>query len=105
MLIALGMGLRWSAWHPGNFWPLFGVLLFRLLVVPALALSLARGMGFTGDTLTALVLEAAMPCMLLGIVYCDRYHLDTAFYALAVTLTTLFGMLSLPFWYRYASAL
>ncbi|MCK7579357.1 MAG: hypothetical protein MZV65_28955 [Chromatiales bacterium] len=35
-------------------------------------------LGFSGDTFTALVLEAAMPSMLLGVVYCDRYRLEHA---------------------------
>lgn len=99
MLISLGLGLRWQAWHGRNL-PLAAVLLtLKLLVLPAFGLWLGLRLGFRGDTLSALVLEAAMPSMLLGVVYCDRYKLDTAFYALAVTLTTACAMLTLPFWY------
>lgn len=103
MLIALGLGLRWQSWHRRNL-PLAGVLLAaKLGLVPAFGLWLAYALGFRGDTLTALVLEAAMPSMVLGVVYCDRYRLDTSFYALGVTLTTAFAMVSLPFWYERAA--
>jgi predicted permease len=104
MLFALGLGLRWDAWRWRNL-PLAAlVLAFKLLAIPWFGLELGLALGFRGDTLTALVLEAAMPSMLLGVVYCDRYRLDTAFYALAVTLTTLFAMLSLPFWQHRVAA-
>jgi predicted permease len=46
-----------------------------------------------------------MPSMMMGIVFCDRYKLDTAFYAAVVTLSTAFAMLTLPFWYNRLSAL
>lgn len=103
MLIALGLGLRWQSWHGRNLPMALVLLVSKLLLVPAFGLWLALRLGFRGDTLTALILEAAMPSMVLGVVYCDRYRLDTAFYALAVTLTTAFAMVSLPFWYERAA--
>jgi predicted permease len=100
MLISLGLGLRWQSWHGRNL-PMAAVLVAcKMMLVPAFGLWLAVRLGFRGDTLTALVLEAAMPSMVLGVVYCDRYRLDTAFYALAVTLTTAVAMVTLPFWYE-----
>jgi predicted permease len=103
MLISLGLGLRWQSWHGRNL-PLATVLVAaKLLAMPAFGLWLAHALGFRGDTLTALVLEAAMPSMVLGVVYCDRYRLDTPFYALAVTLTTACAMVTLPFWYGRAA--
>jgi predicted permease len=43
-------------------------------------------------------MEAAMPSMVIGIVLCDRYGLDTGLYAAAVTLTTLLSLFTLPVW-------
>lgn len=104
MLISLGLGLSWNAWHARNL-PLAGlVLLFKLLAAPAFGLWLAILLGFRGDTLSALTLEAAMPSMVLGVVYCDRYRLDTAFYAMVVTLTTVCALFSLPFWFDRAKS-
>ncbi|MVF21951.1 AEC family transporter [Methylocaldum sp. BRCS4] len=105
MLISLGLGLRWNSWHSRNL-PLASVVVaFKMGAMPLFGLGLGLSLGFEGDTLTALVLEAAMPSMLLGVVYCDRYRLDTSFYALAVSLTTLFAMVSLPFWHHRVAAI
>jgi len=104
MLLALGLGLRWDSWR-GRSLPAAGlVLALKLLAAPLFGLWLGRAMGFRGDTLAALVLESAMPSMVLGVVFCDRYRLDTAFYALAVLLTTLGAMITLPFWHLRAAA-
>jgi predicted permease len=46
------------------------------------------------------VLEAAMPSMVLGIVICDRYGLETGLYAQAVTLSTAASLFVLPMWHR-----
>lgn len=98
MLIALGLGLNWSAWHWRNL-PLGGlVLLSKLLLMPLFGVWLGLGLGFGGDKLAALVMEAGMPSMLLGVVYCDRFRLDTGFYAMIVALTTACSLLTLPIW-------
>jgi hypothetical protein len=39
-----------------------------------------------------------MPSMVLGIVLCDRYGLDSALYAEAVTVSTALAVLTLPLW-------
>ncbi|MFM8333775.1 MAG: AEC family transporter [Candidatus Methylumidiphilus sp.] len=98
MLVSLGLGLRWDSWRWRSA-PLSGlVLVLRLAVAPGFGWLLGGLLGFGGDTLTALVMEAGMPSMMLGVVYCDRYRLDTAFYAMVVALTTLAGLVSLPVW-------
>lgn len=104
MLISLGLGLRWDAWHWRNVPLAMFVLAFKLALMPMFGAALGLGLGFSGDKLTALVMEAGMPSMLLGVVYCDRYRLDTSFYAMAVALTTLCGMISLPFWHHQLAA-
>jgi predicted permease len=51
--------------------------------------------------LAAVVMEAAMPSMVLGIVICDRFELDASLYAAAVTLTTALSLLTLPLWFGW----
>jgi len=98
MLISLGLGLRWDTWRWRNA-PLSALALaLKLAAMPWFGVVLAQNLGFGGDTLAALVMEAGMPSMLLGMVYCDRYRLDTAFYAMIVALTTGAALFSLPFW-------
>lgn len=97
MLFSLGLGLRWNrAWV--HQWPVMvPVVLIQLVAMPALVWIGAGAMGLSGETLTAVTLEAGMPSMVLGVVLCDRYRLDTGIYAMAVTVTTAAAMVTLPF--------
>jgi len=101
MLVALGMGLRWDSWHPGMLPQLLPVMLVQLLLTPALIWALSGLMALDSDLRRAVVLEAAMPTMVLGIVLTDRYGLDSGLYAAAVTLSTALSMLTLPLWFGW----
>jgi predicted permease len=100
MLLALGLALdlkslRWCSW------PLVGaVVTIKLVLMPLFGWWLGMQLRFSGDELTALVLEAGMPSMLFGIVLCDRFGLDSRLYALLVTTSTLLSLASLPLWYE-----
>jgi predicted permease len=98
MLLAVGMGLRLDALRWRLLGSVLSVVLIQLLLMPLAAYGFARGVALQGDVLTAVVLEAAMPSMLLGIVLCDRFRLNTSLYAGAVTLSTLLSLLTLPLW-------
>lgn len=100
MLIALGLGLRWLGLAPRLLLRVFPVVLIQLVLMPLLVWALASVSGLDARLLAPVVLEAAMPSMVLGMVLCDRFGLDTAFYATAVTLTTALSMVTLPLWYR-----
>lgn len=99
MLIALGMGLTWGAWSWGRLPGAALVLVLQLAFMPALVWGLAGGIGLSGEVFRAVVVEAAMPTMILGVVLCDRYGLDTGLYAKAVTLTTAASLVVTPLWY------
>lgn len=103
MLISLGLSLRWDTWRSGNIRSLAPVLTIQLLLMPLLVWGLAHAVGLRGDTLTGVVLEAAMPSMVLGIVISDRYGLDTALYATTVTASTVLSLLTLPLWFHWLS--
>lgn len=96
MLFALGLGLRWSGAWRGQLRLLLPVLALQLLITPLLMYPVARLIGLEGEVLVGVILEAAMPSMVLGIVLCDRYRLDSALYAMAVTLTTALSLITLP---------
>ncbi|SCZ52070.1 AEC family transporter [Thiohalomonas denitrificans] len=104
MLFSIGLGLRWMGSGTrmlGQLWP---VLVIQLLLTPAV-IWWATGMLAMGEGLRAgIVLEAAMPSMVLGIVLCDRYRLDVALYAMAVTLSTALSLITLPFWFGMTGA-
>lgn len=99
MLIALGMGLRWETlgWRQARL--LAPVMAIQLVLVPLVVWGLATALGLAGDRLVGVVLEGAMPCMVLGIVICDRFRLDAGLYAGAVTVSTVLSLLTLPVWF------
>jgi hypothetical protein len=68
------------------------------------AWGLASVLGLHGELRTAVVLEAAMPCMVLGVVLCDRYGLDTSLYATTVTLSTALSFFTLPLWFHWVQS-
>ena len=69
--------------------------------MPALVLGVTWVLGAGGDLRAGLVMEAAMPTMVLGLVLCDRFRLDVGLYAAAVTLTTAASLATLPLWFGW----
>ncbi len=103
MLFSLGLSLQLRTLGRAN-WPAIGVVsIIQLILVPALVFGLSPIIGLEGVTRTGVVLVAAMPSMVLGVVICDRFGLDTGMYAGAVTVTTLLSLLTLPLWFTWAS--
>lgn len=99
MLIAIGLSLEWRGIQRKALWLLFMVVTVQLILMPLFVWMLVGVFDFNREQQLALVLEAAMPSMLLGLVFCERFKLDTAFYAAAVTVSTLLSILSLPYWF------
>lgn len=99
MLFAVGLSLDWKLSLANKMKNVSVIVISQLLILPVVALGIASLLGFSGDSKTALVLEAAMPTMVIGLVLCDRYGLDTRLYATAVTITTLLSLVTLNVWY------
>lgn len=105
MLFALGLALSFERFRAGDASALAAVTAIQLLLAPLVALGLAAGFGLHGVPGMATVLEAAMPAMVLGLVFCDRFGLDTRLYAAAVTLTTAVSLVTLPLWFAFLQGL
>lgn len=103
MLISLGLSLEWHSSRLKQLPSLVPTILLTLFVIPALVLAFATMIGLEGKVLSAVVLEAAMPSMVLGVVICDRFNLDVGLYATAVSITTVLSLLSLPLWFSWLS--
>lgn len=103
MLLALGMGLYWPAKGHLEVVAMLNPLMIQLLLMPLLVWGGSELLGLGGWVQTAVVLEAAMPSMVIGIVLCDRYGLDSALYAMTVTVSTLLSLVTLPLWYHWLS--
>lgn len=101
MLISLGLSLRWDAWHAANLKAMLPVLIIQLFLMPLLVWGVGHLVGLHGQMLTAVVLEGAMPSMVLGLVISDRFGLDISLYAATVTTSTLLSLITLPVWFHW----
>ena len=98
MLLSVGMAMRWQAGWAARIPVLFPVLVMQLALMPLVAWGMCHLVGMPLRLRPPVVIEAAMPSMVLGLVLCDRFRLDSALYAEAVTLSTACAMLTLPAW-------
>lgn len=101
MLISLGLSLRWGSGWGARLGQVMPVVVIQLLVTPLVIWWVSGVIGLTGEVRVAVILEAAMPSMVLGIVLCDRYKLDSSLYAMAVTLSTALSAITLPLWFDW----
>ncbi|MGR9046388.1 MAG: AEC family transporter [Gammaproteobacteria bacterium] len=101
MLFSLGLALNWQTVSYRNLPFVLPVIAIKMAIMPLFAFWLAGFLTLEGQHKAAAVMEMAMPSMVLGIVFCDRYRLDSALYAMTVTLTTSLSLITLPFWYEF----
>ena len=103
MLFSIGLALRWAPGLRRRAALVIPVLVLRLALVPLVILGLAQLLGLSSGLRAATVLEAAMPTMVLGLVLCDRFGLDTPLYAEIVVLSTALAAVTLPAWFAILS--
>ncbi len=99
MLISLGLSLHIRRDHLHELRAIVPVLGVKLVLMPLVVWSVTIMLGMQGMVQQAVVLEAAMPSMVLGVVLCDRYGLNSTVYAATVTATTALSFLTLGLWY------
>jgi len=68
--------------------------------MPLFAMVLASYLPLESPSKSAAILDLAMPSMVLGVVFCDRYRLDSSLYAMTVTVTTVLSLFTLPLWHN-----
>jgi len=100
MLFSLGLALNWSSMRIQNIPFVMPVVLVRMILIPLLLLAISDSFPMSSREKAAAILDLSMPSMVLGIVFCDRYKLDSGLYAMSVTVTTLLSLVMLPFWYQ-----
>ena len=103
MLFVIGLALKQGLSEVRHFKTITPVLAIKLMLMPAIAFGLALLLDMPSNLRHAVVLEAAMPSMALGVVLCDRYGLNTGIYAAAVTATTVLSLFTLPLWHSWLS--
>ncbi len=100
MLFSLGLALSWKSVTVRNVPYVVPVILVKMLLMPLFAMFLAGYLTLESQSKAAAVLDLAMPSMVLGVVFCDRYRLDSSLYAMTVTVTTALSLITLPYWHQ-----
>jgi len=95
-LMAAGAGMQFSSLASGKLL-MVAVLAIRHFVLPLVALGLSRAFGLTAVQSTVLLAFSALPTASSCYVLAARMGYNGAYVAGLVTLSTLLGMVSLPF--------
>lgn len=103
MLFVIGLALKQGFDELKHINTVIPISIIQLVIMPLIVFGSTSMLNLSDDLRSAIILEAAMPSMALGVVLCDRYGLNTGVYASAVTLTTLFSIISLPLWFNIIS--
>ena len=97
MMFVLGLAIPWHSLRPST--AVLGVVAVKLLLMPLMVWGAARLLFHPlAQPQMAAVIEAAMPTMLMAILFADRFKLDTRAAALMTGWSTLLFWLTLPFW-------
>ena len=99
MLISLGLSLQITSEQLKVMRSLIPALGIKLFFMPLVVFGLATLLDMQGMVLKAVVLEAAMPSMVIGLLLCDRYGLDSSLYAAIVTVSTILSFFTLGMWF------
>lgn len=95
MMISVGLGMTMPRWS--SLPVLAPAVIIKLVVAPVIAYAVAAPLIPEGDVFRATMLEAAMPTMMLTMVFADRYGLDADVLSQAIVISTVASMLTLPF--------
>jgi predicted permease len=96
MLFSLGLSLPARLISLKHINTVIVISCIQLLIMPMIVWLIGQSVPISSDYLAPVVIEGAMPSMLLGLVLCHRYKLDVGLYASAVTISSLASLLSLP---------
>lgn len=102
MLITLGLSLNWTPdWNKLIVRGLLPAAVLKLILIPLMVWGMVWLVGPVGvKGLRALMIDAAVPGLLFGIVLCERYKLSTAAYIAALSFTTVLSFIAIPVWFR-----
>lgn len=100
MLISLGLSLTLPRDQLYQLRSVFPALAVKLFFMPLAVMVGAQLVHLQGMQFQAVILEGAMPSMVLGLVLADRYGLNTTIYAAIVTISTVASFFTLGLWFH-----
>lgn len=99
VLIVIGLFIGKSKIGKITEW--FPILLFSILtlaILPAIFYYGAKFFGFVPNQFSSSIIQAAMPLAITPFALADKYNLNKVFIVRSIVLSTIFSVMSLPFW-------
>lgn len=81
-----------------EWWPVFGLSIVIMIILPGLFYFLAKGSGMTSLQFRTSILDAAMPMGLTAYAMTEQYQLNALLTGRLVILSTLLAAIILPIW-------
>ena len=98
-MIAIGLALQWHKQWNELIAYLVPVAVIQLVILPLALWGLFHIFGLSGpQTYRSMMLQAAMPAMLIGFLFCEKYKLDMTAYTAAFSFTTVVSIATTPLW-------
>ena len=98
-MLAVGFALQWHKQWNDLLPYLVPVAVIQLAILPLALWGLFQVFGLSGpQTYQSMILQAAMPSMLFGFLFCEKYKLDTTAYTAAFSFTTVLSIATTPLW-------
>jgi predicted permease len=94
MIFSVGLALQFSA--PKTLVWIAPAVLLKLGFAPLIAYFVAQALSLSGNSLSATILESAMPTMVLTMVISDKFKLDSQALAQTIAVTTVLSLITIP---------
>lgn len=99
-LITIGLSLYWHKQWVKLIPVILPVVIIQLILLPLVLWGFFHLFDLSGvQTFKSMLLQAAMPSMVLGFIICERYKLDTTAYTAAFSFTTILSLITIPVWW------
>jgi hypothetical protein len=99
VLVVIGLFLGNSKWGRLKDWvPSILFAVCTLLFLPALFYFVVKGLNLEVVDFSASIVDAAMPLAITPFALADEYKLDKSFIARSIVLSTVFAVVTIPFW-------
>ncbi len=99
-LIVVGLSLNWQKQWSRLMPAMLPAVILQLIIQPLLLWGFFHLFQLTGaQTFKSMIMQAAMPAMVLGFVICERYRLDTSAYSAVFSLSVVLSFITIPVWW------
>lgn len=96
-LFSVGLQLKFKGWRQ-QLSQISMALLYKLLIAPALVITVILLLGSKGEIAKVSVFEAAMPTLVTSSMIAEQFHLNSRLVNLIIGVSILVGFLTTAFW-------